>query len=176
MLLAALVSSPLLLGGCGETRGVRNDDIDLVTWFIEDLVHGLARNPQELVLPNSNEEMTRIASWLVGGNVRDHYQPPRQVAIRRDRWPVLKALFLQSQAVVLDDGLVAANPQVTKEDQAYALPIIDAENFDRRAIDALLISLARADRTAAAVWVARSAAARLALDTQGGAKRWAGKY
>lgn len=175
-MVAALVCSPLLLSGCGQTRGVRNDDIDLVTWFIEDLVHGLARNPQELVLPNSNEEMTRIATWLVGGNVRDQYQPPRQVAMRRDRWPALKALFLQGQAVVLDDGLVAANPQVTKEDQAYALPIIDAENLDRRAINALLISLARADRGAATVWVTRSAAARVALDTQGGAKRWAGKY
>jgi hypothetical protein len=175
-MLAALVCSPLLLSACGQTRGVRNDDIDLVTWFIEDLVHGLTRNPQELVLPDSSEEMTRIATWLVGGNVRDQYQPPRQVALRRDRWPALKALFLQGQAVVLDDGLVAANPQVTKEDQAYALPIIDAENLDRRAIDALLISLARADRAAAAVWVARSATARVALDTQGGAKRWAGKY
>lgn len=174
--LATLLCSPLLLSACGQDRGVRNDDIDLVTWFIEDLVHGLTRNPQELVLPDSSEEMTRIATWLVGGNVRDQYQPPRQVAMRRDRWPVLKALFLQGQAVVLDDGLVAANPQVTKEDQAYALPIIDAENLDRRAIDALLISLARADRAAAAVWVARSAAARVALDTQGGAKRWAGKY
>lgn len=175
-LLAAFVLSPLLISGCGGPRGVVSDDIDLVTWFIEDVVHGNQRNPQELVLPDSSEEMERLATWLAGTSIRDQYHPPLQVAARRDRWPALKALFRQGQAVVLDDGLVAANPQVAKEDQSYALPIVDAENLDRRAIDALVIGLARADRSQAGLWVARAAAARIALDTQGGAKRWVGKY
>lgn len=175
-LLAAFVLSPLLITACGEPRGVVTDDIDLVTWFIEDVVHGNPRNPQELVLPDSSEEMQRLATWLAGTSVRDQYHPPLQVATRRDRWPALKALFRQGQAVVLDDGLVAANPQLPKEDQSYALPIVDAENLDRRAINALVISLARADRSEATTWVARATAARIALDTQGGAKRWVGKY
>lgn len=174
--LATLALSPLFLTACSEPRGMKRDHIDLVTWFIEDVAHGNVRNPQELVLPDSSEELERIATWLAGGNVRDKYQPPRQVASRRDRWPVLKALFLQNQAVVLDDGLVGANPQRSKDDQAYALPIIDAENLDRRALDALVISMARAERSAAKVWLARSTAARLTLDTQGGANRWVGKY
>ena len=166
---------------CGEPRGVVSDDIDLVTWFIEDVIHGNSRNPQELVLPDSNEEMERFALWLADGQARDaqtpdRYQPPPQVAFRRDRWPVLKALFLQGQAVLLDNGLVAANPQLEKEDRAYALPIIDTENHDRRTIDALIISIARAEHSQAKVWLARSTAARLALDVQGGAKRWVGKY
>lgn len=166
---------------CSEPRGVASDDIDLVTWFIEDVVHGNSRNPQELVLPDSSEEMDRIALWLASSQkldlqTRDRYQPPRQIASRCDRWPVLKALFLQGQAVLLDDGLVAANPQLEKEDRAYALPIIDAENLDRRTLDALVISMARAERSQAKVWLARSTAARLALDVQGGAKRWVGKY
>lgn len=175
-MLATLALTPLLLTACGEPRGMSRDHIDLVTWFIEDIAHGKTRNPQELVVPDSSEEMDRIATWLAGGSVRDHYQPPRQVASRRDRWPALKAMFLQSQVVVLDDGLVGANPQQSKDDQAYALPIVDAENLDRRALDALVISMARADRSAAKVWLDRSAAARLTLDVQGGAKRWAGKY
>ncbi|HEX3133895.1 MAG TPA: hypothetical protein VHX44_09985 [Planctomycetota bacterium] len=166
----------LLMSGCGDARGVNTTEVDLVAWFIEDLVHGNPRNPQELVLPNSSEEMERIATWLAGGTVRDQYLPPRQVADRRDRWPALKALFRQGQAVVLDDGLVAANPLVSKDDQAYALPIIDAENLDRRAINALLISMSKAERPEAKVWLARAAEARITLDTQGGAKRWVGKY
>lgn len=175
-LLIALACSPLLLPACGEPRGMSRDHIELVTWFIEDVAHGNVRNPQELVLPDSNDELERIASWLAGGSERDQYQPPRQIASRRDRWPVLKALFLQSQAVVLDDGLVGANPQQSKEDQAYALSIIDAENLDRRALDALVISMARANHSAAKIWLARSTAARLTLDTQSGAQRWIGKY
>lgn len=174
--LVTLALSPLFLTACGEPRGLSRDHIDLVTWFIEDVAHGNVRNPQELVLPDSSEEMERIATWLAGDNVRDKYQPPRQVAARRDRWPALKALFLQSQAVVLDDGLVGANPQASKDDQAYALPIVDAENRDRRALNALVISMAKADHAAAKIWLARSTAARLTLDVQGGAKRWAGKY
>jgi hypothetical protein len=181
LLLALCACLPLLLIGCNEPRGVAADDIDLVTWFIEDVVHGNPRNPQELVLPDSSEEMERIATWFASSQTPDPknralYQPPRQLAERSDRWPVLKALFLQGQAVVLDDGLVAANPQLEKDDRAYALPIIDAENHDRRTIDALVISMARAERSQSKVWVARFAAARVALDVQGGAKRWVGKY
>jgi hypothetical protein len=171
-----LLVASLLMSGCGEPRGVNTTDVDLVVWYIEDVVHGNPRNPQELVLPGSSDEMARIATWLAGGTVRDQYLPPRQIAERRDRWPALKALFRQGQAVVLDDGLVAANPLVSKDDQTYALPIIDAENLDRRAINALLISMSKAERPEAKVWLARSTDARITLDTQGGAKRWVGKY
>jgi hypothetical protein len=181
MHLPSLITTPLalvllLLSGCGEPRGVPTTDVDLVTWYIEDLIHGNPRNPQELVLPDSSEEMERIATWLAGGTVREQYLPPKQVAARRDRWPVLKALFRQGQAVVLDDGLVAANPKVSKDDLTYALPIIDAENLDRRSITALLIGMSKSERIEAKVWIARTAEARVALDTQGGAKRWVGKY
>lgn len=181
MRLPSLMSAPLalvlvLVSGCGEPRGVPTTDVDLVVWYIEDLVHGNPRNPQELVLPNSSEEMARIATWLAGGTVREQHLPPKQVASRRDRWPVLKSLFRQGQAVVLDDGLVAANPLVSKDDLTYALPIIDAENLDRRSINALLIGMSKAERAEAKVWLARTAEARINLDTQGGAKRWVGKY
>jgi hypothetical protein len=175
-LLVTIVGAACVLGGCGEPRGVSREHVDLVAWYVEDVTHGHVRDPGELELPGSTAELVRIATWLAGTTMRDQRVPPRQVAARRDRWPVLKALFLQGQAVVLDDGLVAANPQVPKEDQAYALPIVDAENLDRRTIDSLLIGMADADHGEARTWLARLAAARIALDTQGGAKRWAGKY
>ncbi len=175
-MLALLACLPFVLTGCGAARGVNNDNIDLVTWFIEDVAHGQTRNPQELVLPNSSEEMERLATWLTGTSVGDQYHPPRQLANRRERWSVIKTLFRQGQAVVLDDGLIAASPQLPKDDQAYALPIIDAENLDRRALDALVIAVAKAEHAQAKVWLAHSSAARLALDVQGGATRRVGKY
>ncbi len=166
----------LLLSGCGEPRGVSPEQVELVAWYVEDVAHEQRRDPRELTIPGSSEELTRIASWLTGTTVQEQRLPPRQLAARRERWPVLKALFLQGQTVVLDDGLVAANPTTSKEDQAYALPFVDAENRDRRTIDALLISMADADHRAAKDWRARLTAARIALDVQGGAKRWVGKY
>lgn len=175
-LLGALVCTAFLLSGCGEPRGVAPEHIDLVAWYVEDVTHDKPRDPRELSIPESTAELMQIATWLKGTTVRDKTVPPRQLAARRDRWPVLRALFLQGQAVVLDDGLVAANPKAPTEDQAYALPIVDAENRDRRTIDSLLISMADADHREAKTWLARIAAARIALDTQGGAKRWVGKY
>lgn len=175
-LLGVCLGTTLLLGGCGEPRGVAREHIDLVAWYVEDVTHGLARDPRELELPDSTAELAQIATWLAGTAVGDERQHPRQLAARRERWPVLKALFLQEQAVVLDDGLVAANPRSPREDQAYALPIVDAENRDRRTIDSLLIGMAEADHAEARTWRARLAAARIALDTHGGAKRWVGTY
>lgn len=174
--LGLAIGAVLLLGACDGSRGVAPEQVDLVAWYVEDVTHGNTRDPRELELPDSTAELAQIATWLSGTTVRDQRMPPRQLAARRDRWPVLRALFLQGQAVVLDDGLVAANPKAPKEDQAYALPIIDAENRDRRTIDSLLIGMAEADHRGAKAWLARLAAARMALDTQGGAKRWVGKY
>jgi hypothetical protein len=175
MLLTVMVCA-LLGSSCGDPRGVTGDQIDLVAWYLEDVAHGQPRNPQELKVTNPTPEMDRIATWLAGTTVREQHQPPRQLASRRERWPEVKALFVQGHAVVLDDGLIGANPSSSREDQTYALPIVDAENRDRRSLEALLISLAKCDRAEAKIWVARMAAARVKLDTQAGAKRWVGKY
>lgn len=175
-LLLCVVACALLSSGCGDPRGVAGDQIDLVAWYIEDVAHGQPRNPQELRVTNPTPEMDRIATWLAGTTVREQHQPPRQLASRRDRWPEVKALFVQGHAVVLDDGLIGANPKASREDQTYALPIVDAENRDRRSLEALLISMAKCNHAEAKTWVARMAAARVQLDTQAGAKRWVGKY
>lgn len=176
LLLVGLLGVLVLTSACGDPRGVSADQIDLVAWYVEDVAHGQTRNPQELRVTDATPEMERLATWLAGTTVREQNQPPRQLASRRERWPEVKALFVQGHAVVLDDGLIGANPKSSREDQTYALPIVDAENRDRRSIDALLISLAKCNHAEAKSWVARMAAARVTLDTQAGAKRWVGKY
>ncbi len=175
-LLLSIVSCALLSTGCGEPRGVTGDHIDLVVFFIEDIAHGQQRNPLELKVSNATAEMNRIALWLGGIVGRESYQPPQQLANRRDRWPEVKALFVQGHAVVLDNGLIAANPKSRREDQTYALPIVDAENLDRRSLEALVISIARCTHAEAKTWVAQFAAARIQLDTQAGAQRWVGRF
>ena len=165
----------LMLWGCSEPRGLPPENMDLVAWYIEDQVHGNARKPEELVLTTSTPEMEKVAGWLSGTTVRDQHISPRHLESRRLRWPAIKALFLEGHVVVLNDGLVAAIPSLPKEDQAYVFPVIDSENIDRRHIDALMISMINADSTETKQWLARSAAARIALDVQAGAKRWTRK-
>lgn len=172
----AALSLLIWFSSCAESRALPPEHADLIAWYIEDVAHGNVRKSDELVLTPSSDAMERVATWLAGGMVRDQHIPPRQVASRRERWPALKALYLQGLVVVLDDGLVAATPTLAKEDQAYVLPVIDSENLDRRSINALVISMVQADRNEASLWLARSATARIALDTQAGAKRWVGKY
>jgi hypothetical protein len=171
-----LVLLALLLCGCGEPRGLPRENMDLVAWYIEDQVHGNIRRPEELALTTSTPEMEKVATWLSGTMVRDQHIFPRHLESRRQRWTAIKALFREGHVVVLDDGLIAAIPSVSKEDQSYIFPVIDSENNDRRHIDALVISMINADHAAAKSWLARAAAARIALDVQAGAKRWVGKY
>lgn len=173
--LLALVLA-LMLNSCGEPRGFPRENMDLVAWYIEDQIHGNSRRPEELNLTTSTPEMEKVATWLRGTMVRDQHIFPRHLDARRQRWPAIKALFQEGHVVVLDDGLVAAIPSLSKEIQAYVFPVIDSENHDRRYIDALVISMIDADRVDAQSWLARAAAARIALDVQAGAQRWVGKY
>jgi hypothetical protein len=157
---------------CGPVRGLPPEQAELVAWYIEDVIHGAHRQPTELILPNPAPGMERVASWLAGGHIKGTLVHPRQIDERIRRWSALRSLFLQRQVVVLNDGLVAPAPALTREDLTYVLPVVDAENQDRRSIDALIISLSNADHAAAKSWVAWSASARLALDKQAGATHW----
>jgi len=54
----------------------------------------------------------------------------------------------------------------------YILPVVDAENQDRRSLDALIVSMSNSNHDGAKRWVTTTAAARLALDTKAGATHW----
>jgi hypothetical protein len=172
LILTGVILLGVLLASCEQERGLPPDQMDLVAWYIEDVAHGNARDPGELVLPDAGEAMSKIAIWLAGGQVRDQHIPPKQLETRRDRWPALRSLFLQGQVVALEDGLVAPSPGLDSDDRLYVLPVVDAENHDRRNIDALVIGLSAADHAAARHWLGRSSTARHALDLQHGAKAW----
>jgi hypothetical protein len=173
ILFCLLVFIPLIgFTGCGNVRGLADEQAELVAWYIEDVARGTTRNPDELVLPMSTPEMERIAGWLAGSQIKEQRVQPSQINERQKRWSALHALFLQGEVMILTDGLVAPSPTLSRADQIYILPIVDAENQDRRSIDALIISISKTDHNGAQRWLAMSAAARLALDTKAGATHW----
>ncbi len=158
--------------GCSSTRGLENNHAELVAWYIEDVVRGTARQPTELQVTNSNQALERVAGWLLGGDVKGTHIHPNQIQDRMRRWSALRTLFIQGHVVVLQDGLVAPAQKLLREDKAYVLPVVDAENQDRRSIDALIISMSDADRPAARQWLDQAAKARVTLDKQAGAQVW----
>ena len=175
-LLAATLVTTLALGGCASaTRGFPREHAELVTWYIEDVAHGVARRSQELELSDTTPAMERIASWAAGSDVRGVQTSPYHLAARRERWSVLHTLLRSGMVVVLDSGLVAARPDLDRGDLDYVLPLVDAENHDRRSLDSLVLTMSNAGVEETKRYRTASAQARLRLDEQAGARRWTGK-
>ncbi len=185
--LAALAACALCIvaAGCAPERALTADERELAVWFIEDVAHGHPRRPAELALTMPSATMRRLADWLSGGTsgryqqggerTPEEYHPPAALAARAERWPSLRALFAAHQVVALSSGLVAARPELKAEDALIALPVVDHENLDRRALDALVVGMGgeggggSGDRRA---WLELAAATRRELDLQAGAEPW----
>jgi hypothetical protein len=171
-----------VLGSCGAERALSDDESDLCVWFIEDVAHSHQRRPEELVVASPSTEMRRLTAWLAGGTqgryqsegtrTPENYHPPGPLAARANRWSNLHALFLAHQLVELPSGLVAARPDLPSDDMVAALPIVDHENLDRRALDALIAGMCAPGSSSQRRWLERAAAARVQLDIQGGAELW----
>jgi hypothetical protein len=164
----------LLLAGCGPVRDLDREECATVAWYIEDMAHGLERRPGELALVEGSAAMARIATWAASGPAPD--RPPAQLGSRRMRWSVLRALFQQGLAVVLENGLeaglVAGRPDLSHDDQAMVLPVVDVENQDRRNLDAIILTIAHAREGTGRLYREQLLRARIQLDHEGGAKTW----
>ncbi len=173
-----LAMAIIVLAGCIGTRGLRDDEADIAIWYVEDLSHGNPRLPGEIRLVDGSEAMADVARLLAGSEQNGEVMPPHMLSARQQRWPSLKALFRSGFAVVVVDGphrgLVAPSKDLSGTDLAMAIPIIDAENNDRRTLDALIISTAQYDASRQRRFRAAAANVRVALDTAAGAKPWTG--
>ena len=170
VLLAALLGA-----GCASSRALPRAHVELIAWYVEDLAHGNQRRPDELRVPDAGPQLQRIAAWADSNHLQGEAQPPPHVAGRRERWPALSALFRSHLVVVLPAGLVAARPDLEREDRALALAVVDAENHDRRTLDAVLLSMISADDRVAGAYLEAVARARVESDVRGGAEVWQGK-
>lgn len=174
--LIAVVAVTLALAGCGSTsRGFPSAQAELVAWYIEDVAHGVDRRSQELELAEPTPAMTRIAAWAAGNEVRGIRTLPYHLSARRERWSVMRTLLRSGMVVVLDSALVAARPGLERGDLDYVLPLVDAENHDRRSLDVLVLTLSESGVDDTKRYRTASIQARLHLDEQAGARRWPAK-
>lgn len=165
LVIAAVLASAALASCAGRQEA--DDPVTIAAWWIEDRARGIARRSDELRLLPPDPGLDRLAAW-VDGDVP-------QLAARSRRWPQLTALFATGEIVLADGrftGLVAPRPEPSGSLPADAAAIADAENHDRRLLDALARSrLGVAEQIAR--WNAVIAAIRREQDQAAGATTWA---
>jgi hypothetical protein len=173
VLLAAFVPlAALALAACGDRRNLRPDEAEIVAWWIEDVAHGLPRRAEELRLVDASERMAHVADWASGDEIRGERQPPRLLLARRNRHALLATMLEHGQAVLDGKGLLAPRPGLELAEREVVEPVVDAENRDRRQLDAIVLALADVQQDGAADFLAAARKARTELDQQAGGKIW----
>jgi hypothetical protein len=141
-------------------------DHDALTWWIEDAARGVPRSVDELLTATPPD--ARLLAYLHGDETPRGQRPPLLIARRAARGPELRAAF-QAGHVVLIDGEVAPLPRLRGPERRAADAVADAENADRRQLDALVMALG--DLTAED-YLPRIRAVRTALDQAQGGQVW----
>ena len=169
-----LLIALLALAACGGSprREFVAGEADLVAWWCEDVARGHARSAGELRTEDSSAALERVAAWA--GTRSAVGDLPQQLAARRARWPVVRSLLRQGLLVLVEPGLVAVRPDASADDRSLAQPVADAENQERRTLEALVLSLAQPDDATTRRYRAALRAARIGLDQGVGGTLWAG--
>jgi hypothetical protein len=170
-------AAAMALAACGDVRhDLRGEEPQIIAWWFEDVAHGIPRRPEELRLVDGSERMDRIAEWAEGSSIRGVREPPRPIKARCTRLALLSTMLSQGQAVVLaDSGLIAPKPDLPRDDAELVEPVVDAENQDRRMLDAVVISMAQAHDAQAEAYLSAVRAARVELDQRAGGSLWVPK-
>lgn len=123
------------------------NEAEMVAWYVEDIAHGLPRDPGELMLQQSSDGMDAIASWATGSRRDDRLVgQPKPLQARLERWGLL-ARGLRATAVrttpdgllrLQDGGLSAAQQRSLGELVPNA---VQQENLDRAATFQILLAL-----------------------------------
>ncbi len=173
-MLAAVALASAWLCGCGDTRrSLRNEEPTIIAWYFEDVAHGVPRRPEELRLVDGSERMLRIAEWAEGSTIHGVREQPRPLKARCARFPLLKTMLGRGQAVVMaDSGLLAPRPDLPNDEAELVEPVVDAENQDRRLLDAIVLSMAKAYESEADAYLRAARDARIDLDRRAGGSLW----
>lgn len=173
-LVAAGIVASAFLAGCTRSHpGVQPEELRFAARWIEDVAHGIPRRSGELDPVVASDEQRRLAAWAVGDDISGRRELPRQLKARAARWPALVAA-LRSGLLLIDRarGLIGPAPSLTGGDFTLAAGIADAENADRRTIDAIVLSRTQASREAVGWYLDAVRAARVELDTNAGGSAW----
>jgi hypothetical protein len=157
----------LFIAGCGTRQNLTRDQVTFVAWYVEDVAHGLNRDDGELEAESTSVALQKVSAWLVGRTDEQRQRRlPRQLELRRQRWPALRALLREKIVLPEQTGLVTLSAEVDKstDEVALAQELIAAENQDRRLLDLMVLSLTGADDRTARNYAETMRQARQSLD------------
>lgn len=164
---------------CAFSRSAIDEEPTIVAWYIEDLAHGNTRYPGEISMVRASDSMKKIEGWLAGHAQRDRIAQPRFMDQRIQRWPMLHGMMNTGAVVVIESGayrgFLAPAKGLSRSDMSMTSSLVDAENNDRRALDALIASSSLPTDTHWEQYADAVALARIALDHAAGAQLWNGK-
>jgi hypothetical protein len=148
MRLSAFLLSVVVLIGCSARphEAWQPERAEAVAWWIEDVAHGSPRLPGEVDPVDAGPRDAVIARWAAGSDLSGRWQPPRQLAMRRARWPALAQALAEGDVLPAGgDGLLAPAPAVEPVRRAEVAALVDAENNDRRFLDGLVLGMGAPD-------------------------------
>lgn len=171
-LLIALCALGLLAGCAARPASAwQPAQAEAAAWWVEDVAHGLPRDPAELDLIDGNERTATIARWAAGGS-GEAWRPPARLEQRRRRWPLLAAAIAEGAIIADGAGGLAEAAGLPPDRRLGVGGLVEDENRDRAFLDAVVLSLGTPDPEVEAVFRREAATARRELDAApGGADR-----
>lgn len=145
-------------------------EAEIAAWWCEDVAHGLVRDPGELDLVAGSPRAADVARWAAGSDLAGRWDMPHRLAARKARWPAIQALLASGEAIRAgDSGLLSPAPGVVPARRSAVSTLVDAENDDRRFIDAIVRTVGRPDPGVERAHDAAVRCARRTLDAPAGA-------
>ena len=160
----------LALAGCARSHpGIQPEELRITARWCEDVARGIPRRPGELELVEASVQQRQLAQWLAGDDISGRFVPPHRLRERAARW-LSVAAGLRSGVLLRDQerGLVGPAPTLSPGDFTLAAALADAENHDRRTLDALILSRVTASRGAERWYADAVLAARREADAAAG--------
>lgn len=169
-----VVQGVIALGlvACARTQvGFTSEESRITARWIEDVAAGLERQPGELRLRPATKEMTALAAILIHGTGPGRWTAVDPVEARRQRRKELDGLLAKGEILMDGEaGLVGPAPGLAEDQVLIVSAIADAENRDRRLIDALVLSCTQASGQAAETYLATAREERRIRDLTAGGR------
>ncbi|HAT10293.1 MAG TPA: hypothetical protein DCS97_06810 [Planctomycetes bacterium] len=159
--LLALVLT-VLSAGCAArpTSAWQPGQAEAAAWWIEDVAHGLPRDPAELDLVAAGPGAGRVAQWASGSRFGERWVPPRRLDSRLMRWPTLRSALVEQQVVPDGQGGLAIAPGAPPARRTALSALVEAELADRVFLDGLVLVLGAPDPEVERVFHAAARSAR----------------